>query len=125
MTSWSNASMGPAMLRRDRRRFLAGTAAVAGAAAIGFPALRARAAGTLKDGTYGGYFKDSFDEHIFPAITEETGSTSPGRTAPAMAKPSIAETSRDGTSPVAATDRASTRPRAPRLGIATGSSGAR
>jgi putative spermidine/putrescine transport system substrate-binding protein len=73
MTGGSNALTGPATLRRDRRRFLAGTAAVAGAAAIGFPALCARAAGTLKVGTYGGYFKDSFDEHIFPAFTEETG----------------------------------------------------
>ena len=28
---------------------------------------------TLKVGTYGGYFKDSFDEHIYPAFTAETG----------------------------------------------------
>ena len=27
----------------------------------------------LKVGVYGGYFKDSFDEHIFPLFTEETG----------------------------------------------------
>ncbi|MFN3764678.1 MAG: PotD/PotF family extracellular solute-binding protein [Aliihoeflea sp.] len=28
---------------------------------------------SIKVGVYGGYFKDSFDEHIFPAFTEETG----------------------------------------------------
>jgi putative spermidine/putrescine transport system substrate-binding protein len=27
----------------------------------------------LKVGVYGGYFKDAFDEHIFPRFTEETG----------------------------------------------------
>ena len=31
------------------------------------------AAQALKVGVYGGYFKDSFDEHIFPRFTEETG----------------------------------------------------
>src|SRR5690606_26738390 len=28
---------------------------------------------SLKIGVYGGYFKDSFDEHIFPRFTEDTG----------------------------------------------------
>jgi len=28
---------------------------------------------TLKVGTYGGYFKDSFDKHIYPDFTKETG----------------------------------------------------
>ena len=42
-------------------------------AVVGFPAIRTRAAETLKVGTYGGYFQDSFDEHIYPAFTEETG----------------------------------------------------
>jgi putative spermidine/putrescine transport system substrate-binding protein len=28
---------------------------------------------SLKIGVYGGYFKDAFDEHIFPRFTEETG----------------------------------------------------
>ena len=28
---------------------------------------------SLKVGAYGGYFKDSFDKHIFPVFTEETG----------------------------------------------------
>lgn len=33
------------------------------------------AQGSLKIGVYGGYFKDSFDAHIFPLFTEETGIT--------------------------------------------------
>ena len=56
-----------------RRRILAGAAALAGAAVLGFPAIRTRAAQTLKVGTYGGYFKDSFDQHIYPDFTKETG----------------------------------------------------
>lgn len=31
------------------------------------------AAESLKVGVYGGYFKDSFDKHIFPDFTKETG----------------------------------------------------
>ena len=58
---------------RGRRRFLAGGAAVAGAAALGFPAIHVRAQTPLKVGTYGGYFKDSFDEHIYPDFTSESG----------------------------------------------------
>jgi putative spermidine/putrescine transport system substrate-binding protein len=57
----------------SRRHLLAGAGAVAATAVVGFPAIRTRAATTLKVGTYGGYFKDSFDEHIYPAFTEETG----------------------------------------------------
>jgi putative spermidine/putrescine transport system substrate-binding protein len=56
-----------------RRRVLAGAAALAGTAVLGFPAIRTRAAQTLKVGTYGGYFKDSFDQHIYPDFTKETG----------------------------------------------------
>jgi len=57
----------------SRRRFLSRSALLTGAAAAGFPALRARAASSLKVGTYGGFFKDSFDEHIYPDFTRETG----------------------------------------------------
>jgi putative spermidine/putrescine transport system substrate-binding protein len=57
----------------SRRRLLAGAGALAATTVVGFPAIRARAATTLKVGTYGGYFKDSFDQHIYPAFTEETG----------------------------------------------------
>ncbi|MCG8597759.1 MAG: ABC transporter substrate-binding protein [Kiloniellales bacterium] len=56
-----------------RRRFLAGASVLAGMAALGFPAVIGRAAEPLKVGTYGGYFKDSFDKHIYPEFTEETG----------------------------------------------------
>jgi putative spermidine/putrescine transport system substrate-binding protein len=58
---------------RGRRRFLAGGAALAGTAALGFPAIHVRAQSSLKVGTYGGYFKESFDEHIYPDFTKETG----------------------------------------------------
>lgn len=64
---------GHARPRVGRRTVLAGMAGAAGAAAIGFPAIRVRAAQTLKVGTYGGYFKDSFDQHIYPDFTKETG----------------------------------------------------
>ncbi len=57
----------------SRRKFLGATAALTGAAALGFPALNVRAAQTLKVGTYGGYFKDSFDKHIYPDFTKNTG----------------------------------------------------
>ena len=64
---------GPAGAAISRRRLLAGTSAAVATTVLGFPAIRTRAAATLKVGTYGGYFKDSFDEHIYPAFTEETG----------------------------------------------------
>jgi putative spermidine/putrescine transport system substrate-binding protein len=56
-----------------RRRFLIGAGALGAAALAGFPAIRTRAAQTLKVGTYGGYFKDSFDQHIYPDFTKESG----------------------------------------------------
>lgn len=59
--------------RPGRRKFLLGASALAGAAAVGFPAVIARAAEPLKVGTYGGYFKDSFDKHIYADFTKETG----------------------------------------------------
>ena len=57
----------------SRRRFLAGASALAAGAATGLLPRRSRAASTLKVGTYGGYFKDSFDKHIYPDFTAETG----------------------------------------------------
>ena len=60
-------------LRVGRRTMLAGMAGLAGTAIVGFPAIRVHAAQTLKVGTYGGYFKDSFDQHIYPDFTKETG----------------------------------------------------
>jgi putative spermidine/putrescine transport system substrate-binding protein len=38
---------------------------------IGVPAVQAEE--VLKVGAYGGYFKDSFDKHIFPDFTKDTG----------------------------------------------------
>ncbi len=57
----------------SRRRVLH-TAGVA-VAALNFPMLAFGADKTLKVGAYGGYFKDSFDKHIFPLFTKETGIT--------------------------------------------------
>jgi len=57
-------------LNLSRRTVLAGGAAVAGLMAA--PGI-VRAAETLKVGVYGGYFKDSFDKHIFPDFTKATG----------------------------------------------------
>ncbi|CAB1060065.1 ABC transporter, substrate-binding protein (cluster 1, maltose/g3p/polyamine/iron) [Olavius sp. associated proteobacterium Delta 1] len=42
-------------------------------AVMGFGVPSAQAEGVLKVGAYGGYFKDSFDKHIFPDFTKETG----------------------------------------------------
>ena len=56
-----------------RRDFIAGAGALGALALTGFPAIRTRAAETLKVGTYGGYFKDSFDQQIYPDFTSETG----------------------------------------------------
>lgn len=56
--------------RLSRRGVLAGGAAVAGLMAA--PSI-VRAAETLKVGVYGGYFKDSFDKHVFPDFTKATG----------------------------------------------------
>ena len=54
----------------SRRRLLAGTAGLA-AAAIGTPLIAQ--ARSLKVGSYGGYFEDSFKAHVYPAFTEATG----------------------------------------------------
>jgi putative spermidine/putrescine transport system substrate-binding protein len=54
-----------------RRTFLA-----AGATGIGVltaPSILRAQTGPVRVGVYGGYFQDSFDEHIFPDFTAETG----------------------------------------------------
>ncbi|MCY4312948.1 MAG: extracellular solute-binding protein, partial [Gammaproteobacteria bacterium] len=57
-----------------RRKFLAASAtAVAGISLSGFPMLSLGQSRPLKVGAYGGYFKDSFDQFIFPEFTKETG----------------------------------------------------
>ena len=45
----------------------------AGAAALALPNIVRAQGKSLKVGAYGGYFKDSFDKHIFPVFTKETG----------------------------------------------------
>ncbi|MGF1561909.1 MAG: PotD/PotF family extracellular solute-binding protein [Geminicoccaceae bacterium] len=55
-----------------RRTVLQGAAALAGTSMFGAPAIHAQER-TLKVAVYGGYFKDSFDQHIFPKFTADTG----------------------------------------------------
>ncbi len=55
-----------------RRRFLTTTAAT-GLAALAAPAIVRAAGEPLKVGTYGGYFQESFDKHIYPDFTKDTG----------------------------------------------------
>lgn len=55
-----------------RRRFLTTTTATAGGLLAAPAILRAQGA-TLKIGTYGGYFQESFDKFIYPDFTTETG----------------------------------------------------
>lgn len=56
----------------SRRAFLA--AGLAGAVVIAAPdAGFAQGTEPLRVGVYGGFFKESFDEHIFPLFTKETG----------------------------------------------------
>ena len=45
----------------------------AGAAALAMPNIVRAQDKSLKVGAYGGYFKDSFDKHVFPLFTERTG----------------------------------------------------
>jgi len=54
-----------------RNKLLA--ALVTCAALLTLGALPATAERSLKVGTYGGYFKDSFDKHIYPDFTKDTG----------------------------------------------------
>jgi putative spermidine/putrescine transport system substrate-binding protein len=55
-----------------RRRTLLKTG-VAAAGVLAAPAVLRAQTGPLKVGTYGGYFQDSFDKHIYPDFTAETG----------------------------------------------------
>ena len=64
MTIKSNASLS----RRNALKLGA-----AGIATLAMPAIVRAASGGLKVGAYGGYFKDSFDKHIFPDFTKATG----------------------------------------------------
>jgi len=55
------------MTTLTRRQALAGAGAFAATALL--PRQRAEAADPIKVAVYGGYFKDSFDQHIFPMFT--------------------------------------------------------
>lgn len=70
------AASGAIVVRRgvSRRTILKGAAGMAGLAAasgLGAPALAQ--ARSLKIGSYGGYFENSFKEHVYPLFTEATG----------------------------------------------------
>jgi len=65
----------PVSAGAGRRRFLKTAGALAATSAVtGFPAI-AQSKRTLKVGSYGGYFEDSFKKHVYPAFTEATGIT--------------------------------------------------
>lgn len=57
----------------SRRAVLAGGAAALAASTVGFPSILRAADKTLKVGVYGGYFKESFDKHIFTEFTKASG----------------------------------------------------
>lgn len=57
--------------RVSRRALL--KAGLAGAAALSMPAIARAQDKSLKVGVYGGYFKDSFDKHVFPEFSKATG----------------------------------------------------
>lgn len=59
----------------NRRRFLKATAAASavGVATLTAPGLVSAETKTLKVGTYGGFFEDSFKQFIYPEFTKETG----------------------------------------------------
>lgn len=57
----------------SRRAVLAGGAAALAASTIGFPQILRAADKSLKVGVYGGYFKESFDKHIFTEFTKASG----------------------------------------------------
>ena len=61
----------PSKSRINRRTAL--KLGAAGAAVLAMPAIVRAQGAPLKVGVYGGYFKDSFDSHIFPVFTEATG----------------------------------------------------
>ena len=60
-------------LETDAGRRAVLKAGAAGLAALAMPAIVRAQQKTLKIGVYGGYFKDSFDKHIFPGFTKASG----------------------------------------------------
>jgi putative spermidine/putrescine transport system substrate-binding protein len=66
-------TMARATLRTARRKFLVGLGALAASMIVSYPGGPARAARSIKIGTFGGYFQDSFDKHVFPDFVQATG----------------------------------------------------
>lgn len=63
------------MTKLTRRTLLkSGAAGIAASSVLGAP-LIAQSGRSLKIGSYGGYFENSFKEHVYPAFTEATGIT--------------------------------------------------
>lgn len=60
------------MLKSTRRSFIK-TAGAAGAMVLAAPHIGRADDKTIRVGTYGGYFEDSFKAHIYPDFTKETG----------------------------------------------------
>ena len=59
-------------MKMNRRSVLkTGVASVAAASGLATPLIAQER--SLKIGSYGGYFEDSFKEHVYPAFTEATG----------------------------------------------------
>jgi putative spermidine/putrescine transport system substrate-binding protein len=64
--------MGPILKGRVSRRTIL-KAGLASATALSMPGIVRAQDKSLKVGVYGGFFKDSFDKHIFPEFTKATG----------------------------------------------------
>ena len=66
-----NAKTGIGKTAVTRRTVLAGAAV--GTALLSMPSIVRAQDKSLKVGVYGGYFQESFDQHIFPDFTAATG----------------------------------------------------
>ena len=70
-SSSRHRSSGQGVSRRDALKAVAGGSAAA-MALLYAPAILSQSR-SIKVGSYGGYFEDSFKEHVYPAFTEATG----------------------------------------------------
>jgi putative spermidine/putrescine transport system substrate-binding protein len=64
-----NTPLNPGLTRRDL--LISGAGAVAASALLGAPAIAQTR--SIKIGSYGGYFEDSFKQHVYPEFTKATG----------------------------------------------------
>lgn len=65
--------MGKKIMRTGVSRRTVMAAGLAGAGVLAMPGILRAQDRSLKVGAYGGYFKDSFDKHVFPEFTKATG----------------------------------------------------